>query len=363
MSDKTSTIDKPNPTMAATSPGDAAVMAALEGKPPPTVENSDALAKGDLSPGTMDDGKQAVANGGQQSPQSALNKTDGPPPKDDGDDDEDDDKDGEKGCGGKKSITDDELSKALDVALAHAEGREVPDVDRQAELVEKLSKGELDDAEREELMGILSKGADAGGQGEGEGEGEDESADELRRSYSEMAQDDPDIASPTAGDDGSVDVAAFLQRFAAFMGGSLDEVASTVEKGFGRVHGFNGALVKGLQVMSQRQHAQAEVIQKQGALIKALTDRVEIFGKTPQGRRSVATVTQAEQLQRGFGPTNEGQELTKDEMVKSLVQMNRESKDGKSPGGYDLTFATAHLESNQPLPDGLINEIRKSLGK
>lgn len=340
------------PTMGPTSESDAAVMAALDGKPAPTVENAEGLEKGDMSPGTMDDPKQAKPNGGQQSAVSALNKTDGPPPKD-GDGDEDEDEDEEKSCG-KKSVSDDELNKALDVALAYAEGREVPEPDRQAELVDKLSKGELDDSEREELMGFLSKSDD--------GEVE-ETEEELRRSYAEMAQDDPDIEDPGVGDDGAVDVAGFLQRFAAFNGGALDEVSSTIEKGFKRVHGFNGALLKGLQVMSARQHDQAEVIAAQGELIKSLTARVESFAKAPQPRRAATTATQAEQLQRSFGPDNQAQELTKDEMVKGLVQMNRESKDGKSPGGFDLTFATAHLESNRPLPDGLVNEIRKSLGK
>jgi len=113
---------------------------------------------------------------------------------------------------------------------------------------------------------------------------------------------------------------------------------------------------------------QQKVIRKQGDLLKSLSERIEKVEQTPVGRQSLSTAAQARQLQRGFGPTNQPDGLSKGERLAGLTKMNLESKTGRDPvTGVDLMWTIAAVEGNKPLPgnisEALDNEIRKALGK
>ena len=316
------------------SESDAAVMAAL---------GEEVVAKGCDKPGEMSAGAdQGKANGGKMEP---LKKNDEEEEgreeeKEEKDEDEDEDEDEDK------SFTQSDIQKSIDRAMAIAQGGALDNTDRRQELADKLSKGDLSSDERDELLRSLAPDAKV-----------DSDDEPLQRSYAYMATDDPEIASATTGDDGTYDVSGFLQRQAGFIGGALDDVAGEVRKGFAREQSYDLELAKSIGQIGR-------LALRQESLIKSMARRLEVLENTPMARRGVSTAAQAaQQLQRGFGPNSQAPELSRDEMVKGLVKLQRESNDGKTPAGTDIVWATAAVECGQGVPDSLHNEIRKALNK
>lgn len=345
MSDKNTT-----PMMDPQSEADKDVLKALGALSNDLAANTetDDVSKGGGSDTSASDGEKAKpdgqgkADGDSAGQMEALKKTK--------DKDEDEDEEDEE-----KSISDDDLSKALSSAIAVISGADPDDVDRRAELAEKMAKsGSLSDEEMEEFRGLLSSP-------------DSDDAEDLQRGYAEMSVDDPLFTGETqTSDDGSVDVAEYLQRQAAFIGGALDQVATEVQKGFQGDQRRSMALAKGLQaigkvVLDQRQ--------KQEKIIKALTDRIDHLENRTPGRRSAPTARSAEQiLQRGFGGDADQPDLSKGELVKGLVELaNDPSRDHAQRDMFSR--ATTRVECGQ-MPGRnaqestrIVNEVRKQLGK
>lgn len=346
------------PNMAATSDSDAAVLAMLgdEGAKDQVAKSATEAAAEDLSKGKGSPAPSEMAGPDGQDKANGDNKTCDVKKSDD-DEEEDDDDDGEKG------FTVDELRKSFETAMAVSDGSVADDSERRQELAGKLAKGMLSAEERTELQSLLSDPTvgDDGSEADPVLEG----GEELQRSYAEMAVEDP--ALQKGGDDSEyaeeIDAAAFLQRFAAFVAGGLDEVNGSVQKGFARQQSFNKNLAKGMIGVADHIGKQSRVIEAQGKLIKSMGERIEHLERAPGQRRSVATKGQAEQLQRGFGPTGGGEELNQNELVKGLVNIGRKSADGRSETGHDITWATATVEGGGQIPQDLYNEVKKSLGR
>jgi hypothetical protein len=305
--------------MKPTSEADAAAVAALEGKPAPTLGNAEGVqAGGDPAPDSMSKGGDKPAEMGKPADQDKADGGKQEPVKKGDDKEEDEDK--KEGEEEEKGYTEDELNKSVSRAIAIAEGSALDNADRRAALADKLAKGELTDEEREELLKSLQPDAVVH---------DEKPAEELERSYATMAVEDPDIkAAADSGDDG-----------------------------------FNIELAKSMQGIGHFVIAQQGIIKEQGELIKSLTDRLEKVEQAPVGRQSANTVGQAQQLQRGFMGNQEGGGLTKNDLLKGLVKLNLESPDGKTPEGNDIVWATATVDSNQPIPPELEAEIKKALGK
>ena len=334
--------------MPAQSPSDAAAMAMLT------------KGDGDMGPREMaKDKDQKEVDGGQQGGETkeadALKKNENEKGKENEDEDEDEEGKGvdeqekkqEKEQGGK-GFTEDDLCKALNRAAAIASGASLDAVDRRQVLADKLSKGELTPEETTELMGHLN----------------DPVQDpKIQKGYADRAAGDPDISDVRANNDGAVDVSGFLQRFASMIGGGLDDVAGSLEKGFLRLNSYNHELAKAQMAFAKSVQQISKMTNEQRDLIKGLGERLEKIESAPVGRRSAASAAEAKQLRRGFGPSGEDDGLSRNDMIKGLIKMQRESKDGKTPGGHDITWATASIESGQGVPNDLVDEVKKALNK
>lgn len=326
------------PTMDPQSDADKAVLKALGGLADDIKKGTDAttdpIVKGDTDVGDGNEMKpegQGKADGGQK---EDLKKN------------EDKDEDDEKEEDDEKGFSDSDLVKALDSAIAVMGGADPSIVERRAELAEKLVKGGLDKDESEELRGMLAS------------DDEDDSTEDLQRSYAAMATDDPDISGEgdPADESGAVDVSGFLQRFAAFLGGSLDTVASEISKGFQQESNSRMSLAKAMKAIGM-------VVLEERKMLKSLADRMDVIeGQTP-GRRSARTVKDADHLQRSFGTDGGGDMgLTKGDLVKGLMQL---ANDPKLPEQQRDAYAMActRVECNQSPGDQIINDVKKALGR
>ena len=297
-------------------------------------------------------GGQDKADGGQKGGEKLI--------KDDSEEEEEEGEEEEDG----KSLEQGDLLKAVQVASDVAAGAETGVApDRRAELAKSLADGSITPDEEAELSGLLS------------GEDVDEP---LERSYTDVGLQDPDVqGGHTTGDD--FDVSAFLGRFVAFVGNSLDEINTGLGKSLGRVHTYNKAQAGVNQELAKAMLGTTDLVKAQGAVIDALGARLGVLEQQPVGRRSIPT---SRALDKSMQPAG-GQPMTTDQpnpgplgqagggepgvapddIVKGLTMLQRQSEDGKSPSGHDITTATAHFESHKQIHPDVMGDVRKVLGK
>ena len=322
----------------ATSPADAAVLAILDGSPAPVSDPAPApvtLKKSDTDPEEdKTDEEKEGANGGEK--EEVAEKS-------------------EKAmkCDStmKKSVSVDDLEKALTAAEAIAQGAAAPAIDRRAELAKKASESKLEKSEAEELMSLLKSAAGA----------IDEDAD-LSKSFSEAALADPDITAGHQSD--GFDVSGFLARNASFVGGAMDVLAERIgqqlEKGFGGLSQYNQAQSKVNRALSQLVIDQGAVIERQSELVKSLTDRIDHVEATPVGRRTAPT---ARALEKSFGNGEQSPvaNVSRDQIVRGLTMLQKSSADGNAPCGENITWATTQFECGQPLSKSMAADVKKVL--
>ena len=324
----------------------------------------DKYAKGE-GPGSMGGPSgQDKANGGDKAscgaPGSTLSKME------DEEDDEDkelagkkkdDEEDEEKG----KSISQGDLLKALDTmdAIASGEALDV-NVDRRAELGERLASGQLEKGERDEILSLL--GSDDDGYGEG--------YEDVEKSFQELAMDDPDVQAGHVDADG-FDISGYLGRTSAFVGGALDMIRDEVTKSLNRVHEFNKAQSQVLRGMVKSM--------EDGGLVKGFQDggsqleqRLSAIENQPGGRRSAPS---ARALENGFEDVSKsmGAEgdmtmgLSRDDVVKGLTLVGDQARltgnGSKAPCGEDILFSTTEFETHNHISKGMLKDVKNALSK
>lgn len=249
------------------------------------------------------------------------------------DDDEDEDEGDEDE---EKSITDEDLMKAVEAAQQIAEGNHPKT--RRAELMQKAQASTLEKSERAELIAMLEADEEQG----------DEPGD-LEKSFTMAALSDPDIeAGHTASEE--FDVSGFLARLAQFVGGGLDQVSGELHKGFENVAQYNRAQAKAGVAL-------AKAISKQHELVKSLTERIDALENQPMPRRSIPT---ARALNKSFA--GQPEIPPRHDLVKGLNMLMRQSPDGRAPGGWDIAAATCHLETTGEIAPAILAEVKKTLG-
>jgi hypothetical protein len=298
---------------------------------------------------------QDAANGGKTTKLSKM---------DDEDEGEEEEKEQEEEDG--KSLEQGDLMKAVKVASQVAAGASSgAEPDRRAELAKALNDGTISADEQVELASLL-------------GGGEEDLDEPLERSYTDVGMQDPDVqGNHTTGDD--FDVSAFLGRFVAFVGNSLDEINTGLGKSLGRVHSYNQAQSSVNEHLAKALVSTSALVKSQAAVIDAMGTRMGILEAQPVGRRSVPTAKALDKSMEPAGgqphttdqpnpgvlgpPRDGGSDITPDNIVKGLTMLQRQSEDGKSPSGHDITTATAHFESHKQIHPDVLGDVKKVLGK
>lgn len=279
--------------------------------------------------------------------------------KQEGEDEEEEEEEEEE-----KSLDQGDLVKAVQVASQVAAGAETGvDPDRRATLAKSLTDGSITPEEEAELAGLLSGGGDLD--------------EPLERSYTDVGMQDPDVqAGHATGED--FDVSAFLGRFVAFVGNSLDEINTGLGKSLGRVHGYNKAQASVNEHLAKALMDTGKLVKGQSAVIDALGQRLGAVESQPVGRRSVPAARALDKSTKPaggqpyttdqpnagpLGPPPPGMDIRPDQIVKGLTMLQRQSPDGKSPSGHDISTATAHFETHRQIHPDVVADVKQVLGK
>lgn len=304
---------------------------------PPPMDADLAKCKGMKKGDEGDPAKELEKGKEEDEDEDEIEKSDDKDADDEeGDEDEEEEEEEDGDEDEEKSITDDDLMKAVEAAQKIADGNRPQS--RRAELMEKATASTLEKSERAELIAMLEADEE---QGEGQ--------DDLEKSFTMAAMSDPDIeAGHTASEE--FDVSGFLARLAQFVGGGLDQVSGELHKGFENVAQYNRAQAKANVAL-------AKAISQQHELVKSLTGRLEELENQPMPRRSIPT---ARALNKSF--SGQPEVPPRHDLVKGLNMLMRQSPDGRAPGGWDIAAATCHLETTGEIAPAILAEVKKTLG-
>lgn len=264
-----------------------------------------------------------------------------------------------KTCKSEGDVDEDALMKSMDALDAAAAGAEEPELDRRAELAKALEDGTLSDEDREELMTLL--GADQPAP----------ASDAIHKSESEVVDDlEPvdkgfdDVFSEEFAED--YDVSPFLEKFGTAVGAGMDIMREDLAKSAQNQQRFNTALAKSFRGVATVIQRQGEMIKSLNAQNQALATRLGIVEQQPVGRKSAATPTQAQPIQKSFaGQDPDEIGLSREQIFQGLHMLMQKYKTtgGRAANGEPIDRAVSSFELSGRISKSLLSEVKSELTK
>lgn len=230
-------------------------------------------------------------------------------------------------------LNEEDLVKALNQLDEYVTSND--ELSRKEVLLQKAMSEDLEEAEREELFGLM------GGSPSQESRG-----DEIVKSF----QENEDFQK-------AFEVSDFLREQHEELTKSLSTLADYQERAEGRQHEFNLAL--------------ARTVSDTGKLVKAMSERLGVIERQP-ARAPKAIRTQHDQvMQKSFQDGSQsdsgasGPQLNRGTILKGLEGMMSKSmaegRDGLSNCNEDISVAVATFEQTNQISKPMLDEVRQHL--